>query len=538
MQIVRQAIQARQWLRLTEEISVKPGLSFAKGKMESDTDKGKLEFDVIVFDNFPLGKIEIYCTNVSGYQHQMPSGLLCLNTAPAKTAYDRVELELNKLEQWIDRYFVNEVPDIHYEYLHFKNQGNLPVIFEEDVTKPLLKRDCGIFNYTSLNERSIEGIKVVSLIITDIGGRPCRWSKSFLKNLSGKHKGIYIYLTKPPIIQRRETLVNWIDLISLMSEVQAAFLYDEFKNIRKDSFFPGGIIVMIGYDIPGPNGKEIHWETLSILNNEFPYEPKKIANGRYTPHDFGKMILWGRSQNASYERMFGRGKLPNKITDSKILIVGTGAIGSNLFMSLVRGGCRNVDINDGEVIEAGNICRGLFSIKSSFLHKVLELEYEAINVSPYLEVKAGVAIMPLSRSQKQNAETQSQLMEYDYIFDCTTDKYLSIMFDEMELRGDVINFSISNEAQHFVVVTGKKNVHLIKNDIYSKLPNDEEPFYVATGCFHPTFKASFSDINVLLHYAINEICNKTNRGIPLSTFIISKREDDMKNLKYDISYNV
>ena len=48
-----------------------------------------------------------------------------------------------------------------------------------------------------------------------------------------------------------------------------------------------------------------------------------------------------------------------KLTDDDILIIGTGAIGSSLYMSLLRGGCRKVTISDGDTIEPGNLCRAL-----------------------------------------------------------------------------------------------------------------------------------------------------------------------------------
>ena len=128
-------------------------------------------------------------------------------------------------------------------------------------------------------------------------------------------------------------------------------------------------------------------------------------------------------------------------------------------------------------------------------------------------------------------------MGFDYIFDCTTDKYLSIMLDEMQIRGTIVNLSITNEAKQFVAVTGRGNIHLIKNNIYERLSPNEQPFYVATGCWSPTFKASFVDINVLLSYAIEEISKKLEDGKGINSFIISN-ETTQNNIQYKLEYNV
>ena len=49
----------------------------------------------------------------------------------------------------------------------------------------------------------------------------------------------------------------------------------------------------------------------------------------------------------------------------------------------------------------------------------------------------------------------------------------------------------------------------MKNQLFNRIADTKkEPFFVATGCWHPTFHASYADVNVLLMYALSEIGNR------------------------------
>jgi hypothetical protein len=538
LEIINEAFRLKDWIRLSEEISVQADSLLSQGKLEVDTVKGILCFTVIISNDFPLGKIYIYCTNVEGYLHQMPSGLLCLNSPPAKKICDRIELEIERLEEWIDKYFIKEIEDEQFEYYLFKGQNDIPVIFEESTDKPQLKGSYGQFKCSVLNERSLQDKSTKTILALDLGGRKCKWSNSFLKTITKQHIGLWVFIDAPPIHGKRVRIEYWKDLLVVLSNKQTEYIYNQAKTLKGQSIYPGGFLLMLGYKIPSPTGSEITWDTIGILFKDFPYSAEKVKNGEYKAKDKGNKIPWCNSYNASYNRMFGRGKLCPDLTDKKILILGTGAIGSSLLLSLVRGGCKQVDINDGDVLEPGNVCRGEFAFSDSFNQKTSSLLTEALKISPHVEIQAGSKVAPITKDNKIYPTIKSNLMTYDYIFDCSTDKYLSIMLDEMELRGTIVNFSISNEANHLVLVSGNGNVHTIKNMIYSKLPDDNEPFYVATGCWHPTFKASFSDISVLLHYAINELNRRISLDKMIRSFVISKGVDEFDNLKYSLSYNV
>lgn len=539
--IINLCLSAKSWLRVVDEVHYVAGAKFHTGKIEIDTLKGVVCIAIKVYDSFPLAKIEFYCTNHEGYGHQMSSGLLCLMATPASGLTDRLELELEKLWLWVEKYFINEEADAHFEYFKFANTLPIELIFEEDNVKEALKGVHGKFYYGLLNQFP-QGDKAVkkTWLAFQLGGRKCRWTKSFLSgNVIGEYTGLWVRIDHPPVIVRNKATERWKELLPLLSFGQAQYIYDQAKLIRGQSGYTDKFMLCVGYEIPGDEGNEIHWDLLVVSFENFPYTPKKIKAGEYVPEDNGMDLAWCRTSNASYQRLFGRGKLSNALTESKVLIIGTGAIGSSLFISLVRGGCKNIHISEFDNIEPGNICRGQFSFKQSGNPKPYELYNYALSVSPYVELGFTAGLESMGKDNAGYPDQKKALNSFDFIFDCSTDKYVSIMLDEMDLKGTVINLSISNEANHMAVITGTGNIHVAKSDLYDRLiPGKQKPFFVATGCWHPTFHASYSDINILLHYAINEIDHKLEKGVAVSSFYISKSYNEFNSIVYEISYHV
>lgn len=537
--LINEIFQSKSWIRVAEKIDHGKNKPYHEGKIEIDTAKGTLIFEVRVAQDFPLAKIEFVCTSHKGQEHEMRSGLLCLTAAPAKNVIDRLELELEKLQLWVDKYFIKEEKDDHFEYYQFPTQRDIQMLFEEDEQKERPKSSYGKFNYGHLNEFKIGKKAFNAWIAGDSGGRRNRWSETYQTMSKGPFTGMWLCLSGHPIIQGRLAIDKWQDLLKLMSPAQTQFLYDEHKKIRTLSGYKDGFLLLLGYEINAGTATEMHWDMALVKFDDFPYTSQKISAGKYMPLDLGKDVDWCKTTNASYKRLFGRGKLTNKFTNSKILIVGTGAIGSSLFMALVRGGCTEIEISDLDDIDPGNVCRGQFSFKESFKPKIFELYNSAINISPYVSVGFSPGITAMKKDNKNYQGIKSSLMQMDYIFDCTTDKYLSIMLDEMDLRGQVINLSISDKANHLAVISGKGNIHTTKSNLYDKISTGKtEQFFVATGCWHPTFQAGYADINAELMFALNEMNQRLESGEPIRSFYISKNLNDAKSLIYEISYNV
>lgn len=69
-----------------------------------------------------------------------------------------------------------------------------------------------------------------------------------------------------------------------------------------------------------------------------PIKINDVKTGQWKGELIDRKISWAISRDASYEYFFGRGAFVEKITNSKVLIIGIGAIGSMVAKTLTRGG--------------------------------------------------------------------------------------------------------------------------------------------------------------------------------------------------------
>jgi hypothetical protein len=88
----------------------------------------------------------------------------------------------------------------------------------------------------------------------------------------------------------------------------------------------------------------------------------------------------------------------------------------------------------------------------------------------------------------------------------------------------IITLSITNNAR--VLVCGAQSNHYtwVMNQYENVLQNDIEDVYNPTGCWSPTFKASYNDISVLVQYALKHINVKLGQGKELRNFVIETNE--------------
>lgn len=511
---------AQDWLKVVSEVEVIDS-GAGKGLFQVFTSKETLRFTILLSPNFPRQGCVFFCEEVIGLKHVMQDGSICLKASPAVSLEDRLQLELEKLKAWIDKYYIGDHQDTHYEYLSYSLVYPLTVIFEESADKPPVERDYGSFTYRDLHDLGNTDVSIQSVIALNLGNRSCRWSSFYQQPSQQVYAGLWLMLDQPPVINGRKTIISWKDLLALLNPAQRWALRHALQEYPGLSMLNRNILVAVGYSIPCDEGEEVHWDII------------------VTEGDFNKPIIWANSSNASYKRVFGRGSLDTSITEAKVLIIGTGAIGSSLYTSLIRGGCRNVTISDGDQIEPGNICRGDFSFVETRSNKVLALQNEGRKISAFADITIYDKIEPLRSDDGDYPKLKSWLCGFQFIFDCSTDKYLSVMLDEMQLPGSVINLAISYGAKEMTVVTGTGNIHLLKSALYDRIsPEERSPFYVATGCWSPTFEASWSEINVMLHYVLTEINHQLKNHSPIRSFYVQRMFDDIGSLAYKLNYHV
>ena len=98
------------------------------------------------------------------------------------------------------------------------------------------------------------------------------------------------------------------------------------------------------------------------------------------------------------------------------------------------------------------------------------------------------------------------------------------VIDSIGAQAQVINISITNHAQDLVCAFSP-NVKETVSLVYTMLGKDsDKDLYNPTGCWSPTFKASYNDISSKVQYALKHIVNMLSRLEPMSSFYITEDE--------------
>ena len=89
----------------------------------------------------------------------------------------------------------------------------------------------------------------------------------------------------------------------------------------------------------------------------------------------------------------------------------------------------------------------------------------------------------------------------------------------------LINVSISNHAKQLVCATEQNRYEFVSTQFNGKvLEFDLEDLHNPTGCWSPTFKASYNDINTLVQFALKYINLKFEQERQLRNFVLETEE--------------
>jgi len=100
---------------------------FINGVIAVDTIRGSIEFRIEIPKEYPLKDIKFFANDFIGYPHQNYNGDLCLNTPFINHLYTRLNLDFERLISYINKYYINEYEDKHYEYPQYFVSGNVTI---------------------------------------------------------------------------------------------------------------------------------------------------------------------------------------------------------------------------------------------------------------------------------------------------------------------------------------------------------------------------------------------------------------------------
>lgn len=512
-------------LKVINDFEVKENFIIGKIELISDI-KPNVLFDVKIGVVYPLKNgisesISFVNIELKQYSHINPDGSVCFHSLSSPDLEYKLKNDIKALLEWFHKYYELEIDDMHFEYPFYNNQNekNIFLFCETDFIPK--KDDFGFFYYTKNYSNEKRNNFLIQGLKSKLNNEKINflWS-NFYRDFKKSSKGIYYILEKPPVYYRNFSFDKWTDFKILFSNSFLKFLNDSKKSLEKKDLIEGKFFVLLlGYPI---QDNKINYETILIDYYNLP-----VYKGDLLESD----IIWAKTVDSSYDIFFGRGKLHNSLAESKILVLGVGAIGSNLAESIVRGGCKNVDIFDNDVKEVGNICRAKYNFVIGENPKVDELMLSLISISPFLEIKKfHNAVIPLVNDELRKVYFDF-FDKYDYIFNCTASNDINIIIDSLPIKSQLITLSISNNANNLVCIIGNGSVYETNSKIYNEINQDLNDLFNPQGCWNPTFKASFHNINALLNFALSNIDYKLKNGLTLKTFMLEVDGEENYTIK-------
>lgn len=538
---IKELIAAVDGVDLVDEFCIdKAGSLIGRITVETGQTGNGLIWEVEISPSYPfkaMGVEPIRFVNKSllDYSHIMQGGDLCMHPAEYENVESQFVNDLEQLKEWVEKYYVKGEKDAHYEHLvvnHFPIRERYFTFCFAETQEDFETGDYGEVRYATLAPGHKNCIPVANYVVQKFVSvqqvkkkdRTCVISE-FYQNLRS-FKGVYCLLKDVPSAHNKFIVEDYNSIKSLFSQSQKNYIHEFVVSHRgKYEYFP----IFCGYRIPGGG---VHWQVMMIFMDELPIEPVRVGTGKnrlwFTEFTQG-LIHWAETIDISYQYFFGRGAMPAELANKKILIIGVGAIGSIVAETLTRCGAKKLTLCDIDIKEPGNVCRSAYPFYTGVTEKTLDLESLLTQISPHVDCatlkSVFDAVVKRYAAEHENITVLANLFdEVDVIFDCTTDNQLMRVVDAVGTKAQVVNLSITNHAQDLICAFSP-NVTETVLFIYGLLKLDTETdMYNPTGCWNPTFKASYNDIESKVQFAMKHIIRMLSSNEPLSNFYIT--EDD------------
>lgn len=471
--------------------------------------------------------------DLMAYPHIMHAGTLCMHTRDCVTWDERIREDLSALWEWIERYYIGGETDDHYEDLvveDTKIKGRKIHFYYSQLDRIPQVGEYGVIAYTRLPGRSSNTTDtyLIQRLAGDDGTMSFgEWSDMY-QNMAHA-QGVYVMLNGSPSEYDKFAVESYDALEELCTEQQLAYLYEKLYKSSIE-FSP----VFWGYQTP--SGK-LRW-LISYPDKSQPFVKgkKEIHEGEkhWKPSFVSVMMNNISSEECSYEQFYGRGRFPTTITDKKILLMGVGAIGSIVATTLVRGGARDISLCDFDMKHPGNVCRSEYLFTTGQTKKIDEMKQMLEWISPFVKVTTiedlHIAFkLPPNITREQ---VKTLLDMYDIVFDCSIDGEMMWSIDQIDTKAQVVNLSISNEANELVCAFSpniSEFVTRIYTDVITETSGD---MYNPEGCWSPTFKASYNDVQVMVQYAMRYILKMLSGEMEKANFMIREIGESLRLIRW------
>lgn len=377
------------------------------------------------------------------------------------------------------------------------------------------RQESGIARLTSLINKPVHVIKG----FFDSRNRDCllepEWGDSIQELASGaSYRAFWLRLPALPVVngwQVPATIPELREAVAQQGKDLDGLLAPLWKQLPD-----GDLLLLIGAPIPEVvDGSPIryHWQALRLaMPSTHRVKPKARENTIKNHLRSRSALHWlPKAENWHPEVLQNRGRLQPSLTAAKVVMLGAGALGSNLAEQLVRMGLKDLTVVDADWLEAGNLVRHTLTLQDLFRNKAEALAERLNRSNPTARVRSLVLKAP---SVNKAEALEQSLQQATLVIDATASDQL---LKSMPLNGlgavPFVSCSLGLEAKDLFFYAALAPqfsweefsawyapFRQVQNDLAQqmKLPRD-------VGCWQPLIPARLNRIAALAGIAVELI---------------------------------
>lgn len=273
----------------------------------------------------------------------------------------------------------------------------------------------------------------------------------------------------------------------------------------------GRAVLMLGFPVPerfGDADARMHW--LAITDIPLTKKNAKIDGFRNTEpnrerHDgnlahSGRRLTWSKCENWAPDQMRTRMREQPAVDDLKVLMIGAGSLGSQVAETLARSGITQIDVQDRDILSAGNLCRHSLDLTDIGRNKAESLVDRLNRVQPDMRSRAASSAFP------ERVQSDPPYDEYDVILDCSGENSVLRAIGRIDWHREKIFISLSMTWAAEGLLTWVSNgtalaaaevIHRFSTLIESLgQPVQRAAVMEGIGCWHPVFPANPADVQL------------------------------------------
>ncbi len=505
------------------------------------------EWYALLEDTYPFGDIRIYPSKTNGisvtFPHQdlnsfgnekLPwrEGKLCLDTPvqrlgriaggkdPIGDYEERLRWYLTRALAWLDCAATNSLMQDGdpFEIPYYRDSSHQQIIHDESLEtfpfwKPYAASSVGVVVFNTVSKTDNRESVVC---FETMNGALIRKTRFFSEEAHGpknrrRHTGFWWLWGGPIVLLPWKAPTNWGELRAAGNH-QGINVDEILKGIAPLVRGKGATTLLVGYPIPllcGGEPLEIYWHAIMLpplMSAKKPPKGFRPTEGNFWERDRlqafldQKELVYLKTENWHPSRMQARGRFSPQMCQSKVGLIGCGALGSIVGELLVREGIKDIILVDNKPLGAHNLVRHTLYGDDIGKNKASALTDRLSSAYPFSKIVAVNKSLPMDVD-----ELEVLLMDRKIVIDCTgSDAVIQVLSNAWwEMPRLFVSASVGYKALRTFIFTSICNQFPSDQFLTLLEPflNEERKLWVedgetleGPGCWSPLFPARFDDL--------------------------------------------